>query len=191
MVRKFRRMEQTPGVAGKVADNPETSHPSDQLADLGGINQAENPDKSPETPKGAEKTEPRYEAMEGDDYLEAILAKLEELERRISDMEGGSEVGEMGEEVPVEDVDMAVEDESNGMGMVEDEEEDDYNNMREKLVKRKRIERKAIRLFTPKVRVERKMTKRISTVPVGHSAHNERTNLKEFLNQVSSDARRL
>ena len=51
-MRKLRKKEQEQSEAqGSVADNPEGSHPSDQEADLQGIDQNMAPDKTPETPE--------------------------------------------------------------------------------------------------------------------------------------------
>ena len=186
-MRKLRKKEQEQSEAqGSVADNPEQAHPSDQEADLQGIGQNMAPDKSPETPEGAETAEPMYEQMEGDDYLEAILAKLEELERRISDIEGPMEeqVDESGlEEEPamVEEEPMMAEEPA---PVVEEEEPQFFE-------RKKRIEQRAKKLFIPKRKVERRMTKRISTLPMGRSAESSRNSLKEFLGSVTAEAKRL
>ena len=193
-MRKLRKKEQEQSEAqGSVADNPEQAHPSDQEADLQGIGQNMAPDKSPETPEGAETAEPMYEQMEGDDYLEAILAKLEELERRISDIEGPMEeqVDESGleqEPMMAEEEPMMAEEEpmmaEEPTPVVEEEEPQFFE-------RKKRIEQKAKRLFVPKRKVERRMTKRISTLPMGRSAESSRNSLKEFLGSVTAEAKRL
>ena len=184
----MQRKEQQSEAQGSVEGNPQGSHPSDQEANLGGINQSMTPDKSPETPAGAETKTPMYEQMEGDDYLEAILAKLEELERRISDIEGPME--EQVEEPMGDESGMMAEEPAPPMEeeqpmMVEEEEEPKF------FERKKRIEQKAKSLFTPKRRVERKMTKRISTLPMGRSAESSRGSLKEFLGSVTAEAKRL
>lgn len=182
-MRKLRKKEQEQSEAeGSVASNPEESHPSDQLADLGGVDQGMAPGKSPETPEGAETAEPMYEQMEGDDYLEAILAKLEELERRISDIEGGPIEEQVEEEEPVIEEEPIVEEPIVEEEPVIEEEEPKF------FERRKRIEKSARKLFAPKRRVEKRMTKRISTIPMGRSAR-PKASLKEFLNSVSSEAR--
>lgn len=187
-MQKIKRKEQEQSEAqGAVSDNPEGSHPSDQEANFQGINQGMAVDKTPETPKGAETAEPMYEQMEGDDYLEAILAKLEELERRISDIEGPME--EQVEEEPIVDETGFVEEEPM---MVEEEPAPVMEEEEPKFFERKkRIESKAKRLFTPKRKVERRMTRRISTLPMGRSAESSRNNLKEFLGSVTAEAKRL
>lgn len=187
-MQKLRKREQEQSEAeGSVASNPEQSHPSDQLTDLGGINQGITPDKTPETPEGAETKEPMYEQMEGDDYLEAILAKLEELERRISDIEGPVSEEQFGEdevvmEEPVVEEEPAIVEEP---AIIEEPEEKEEPRMFER---KKRIEQRAKTLFAPKRRVERRMTKRISTLPMGRSAHGK-SSLKEFLNTVRTEVR--
>ena len=187
--RREQDIQNEPGVAGKVADNPQQSHPSDQTADFEGINQVDNVNKKPDegggfTPDGAETAEPMYEALEGgDDYLEAILAKLEELERRLSDIEG---VGTEGFDDVVEEEPMMEEpmmEEPTNQPMMEDP-------YQEKRNQRKRIESRAKKVFTAKRKVERRMTRRISTVPVGSSRMGKH-NLKEFLSEVGTESRRL
>lgn len=177
----MRRKEEVSEAQGVVSDNPEQAHPSDQEADLKGIDQSIAPDKSPETPEGAEKKEPMYEQMEGDDYLEAILAKLEELERRISDVEGGP-MEEQVEEEPIMEEEPVMEEEPMIEEPVVEEEEPKF------FERKKRIEQTAQRLFTPKRKVERRMTKRISTIPLGSSTR-PKASLKEFMSAVSSEAR--
>jgi len=198
-IKKRKEQDNTPGIAGKVEDNPEQGHSSDQTADLGGIDQSTPVDKKAgETPEGAETAETMYEQMEGDDYLEAILAKLEELERRLSDLEGvGAEQMEDEPEFGMEpEPEMEVAPEIDEYEEQLDEDEitaTDEVEMEEKLAKfskRKRIEKKAKKLFVPKRRVEKRMTTRISTIPIGHSA-NKKANLREFLGEVKQDQGRI